>query len=58
MGMHIALPRPPRAPSDMPALAAVDPMTLTLRALGGQRRVDAAHADVIRALIASALEGK
>lgn len=49
---------PVRVPSDLAALESADPMTHSLRHLGGQARVDAAHARAIKHLIASALRGE
>jgi hypothetical protein len=54
---NVNIPRSPRLPSDLSMLLSTDPMTLTLRALGGQARVDAAHAAHIAGLITSALTG-
>jgi hypothetical protein len=52
------VPAAPRLPRDAELLASCDPMSETLRAMGGQRRVDAARAHAIRVLIASALRGE
>jgi hypothetical protein len=52
------VPRAPKAPSDMVALDAECPMSQTLRHMGGQARVDRAHAHAIRNLIAAALRGE
>ena len=52
------IPRAGRLPSDLAALTAEDPMSQTLRHMGGQARVDRAHANAIRFMIADALAGR
>jgi hypothetical protein len=52
------VPRAGRLPSDLAALDSECPMSQTLRHMGGQARVDRAHAHAIRTLIAAALRGE
>ncbi len=52
------VPRAGRLPSDLAALLSEDPMSQTLRHMGGQARVDRAHANAIRFMIADALAGR
>jgi hypothetical protein len=52
------VPRAPRIPTDLALLDSESPMAMTLRHMGGQARVDRAHAHAIRNLIAAALRGE
>lgn len=52
------VPRAGRLPQDAAFLSNADPMTETLRHLGGQARVDRAAANHIRFLIDAALRGE